>query len=77
MSSSSLEYVSRGLTKAFERRHAMQQQTMQQTQLVDKAEDNSDVITTNATTKTLSNEQYQAAIIQTMIARIKQNKETK
>lgn len=74
MSSSSLDYVGRGITRAFERRRAMQQQTMQEAQVVDKADDNSYVITTNVTTKTLSDEQYKQTMVQNMIALIHKRK---
>lgn len=74
---SNLDYFSRGLIKAFERRRAMQQQTMQEAQTVDKADHNSYVITTNVTTKTLSDEQYKTIITSKMITYIKNKGATK
>ncbi|NLT89220.1 MAG: hypothetical protein GXW93_15245 [Pseudomonas lactis] len=74
MSSSSLDYVGRGIIKALERRLAMQQQTMQEAQVVDKADDKSYVITTNVTAKTLSDEQYKQTMVQNMIALIHKRK---
>jgi len=74
MSSSSLEYVSRGITRALERRRAMQQQSMQEAQIVDKADDNSYVITSNITTKALSDEQYKKTMVQNMITLIHKRK---
>ncbi|MDR6918724.1 rRNA-processing protein FCF1 [Pseudomonas sp. 3296] len=72
---SDLDRFSRGLTKAFERRRALQQQTMQQTQIVEKTDDDSDAIITNTKTNTLSNdEQYKQTIVQNMIALIHKRK---
>ncbi|MFC9008274.1 hypothetical protein [Streptomyces microflavus] len=74
MSTSSLDYVGRGIIKALERRLAMQQQTMQEAQVVDKADDKSYVIPTNVTAKTLSDEQYKQTMVQNMIALIHKRK---
>jgi spermidine synthase len=73
MSASPDSFV-RGLTRAVERRRAMQQQTMQEAQVVDKADDNNYVITTNVTAKTLSDEQYKQTMVQNMIALIHKRK---
>ncbi len=70
--SSSLEYFNRGIAKAIERRRAMQQ-----TQAVDKADNNSDVTTTNVTTKKLGDEQYKQTMVQNMIALIHKRGKTK
>lgn len=79
MSSTSLDYFTAGLAKAFERRRAMQQQTKQhlvQVQSADSVEGDANTSTTfnNAITK-LSEEQYQTTIIQLMVNHIRQKKE--
>ncbi|WP_312830591.1 hypothetical protein [Pseudomonas rhodesiae] len=72
MSSSSLDYFTAGLAKAFERRRAMQQQTKQhlvQVQSADGVEGDANTITTfNNTITKLSEEQYKQTIVNTMIA---------
>jgi len=78
---SSLDYFHQGLTRAFEKRRAIQQKAKEPSKSVQQVDGHSDAIvistidTTN--TKILSNEQYQVTIIQKTIARIKQNKENK
>ncbi|MHC8343231.1 hypothetical protein [Pseudomonas sp. RT6P73] len=62
--SASLDYFSRGLTRAFERRK-MQQQTNQHAQTVQKVD--SDAI---STTTSISDEQYKQTIVNKMIALI-------
>lgn len=82
MSSSSLEYVSRGITRAFERRRAMQQQTKQhleqvvRVQSVDSVagDSNTNTAINSAITK-LSDEEYRTTIIQKMVNHIRQKKE--
>lgn len=74
---SNLDRLSRGLTKAMQRRRAMQQQTTQKTQAVDKTDNNSDVTTTNVTTKTLGDERYKQTMVQNMIALIHKRGKTK
>ncbi|WP_460128298.1 hypothetical protein [Pseudomonas sp. S3_A09] len=79
MSSTSLDYFTAGLAKAFERRRAMQQQTKQhlvQVQSADSVEGDANTITTfNNTITKLSEEQYQTTIIQLMVNHIRQKKE--
>jgi len=77
--SNSLDYFARGIAKAFERRRAMQQQTKQhlvQVQSADSVEGDANTIATfNNTITKLSEEQYQATIIQLMVNHIRQKKE--
>ena len=78
MSSTSLDYFTAGLAKAFERRRAMQQQTKQhlvQVHSADSAEVDANTITTfNNTITKLSEEQYKQTIVNTMIALIHKRK---
>ncbi|PKH24199.1 hypothetical protein BI292_13625 [Pseudomonas sp. 43NM1] len=69
--SNSLDRFTHGLTRAIERR--AKQQTKQNVKTAEKVDsDGTKTSAKTATTTTLSNEQYQATIIQIMIARIKQ-----
>ncbi|MBI6605829.1 MULTISPECIES: hypothetical protein [Pseudomonas] len=78
MSSTSLDYFTAGLAKAFERRRAMQQQTKQllvQVQSADSVEGDANTITTfNNTITKLSEEQHKQTIVNTMIALIHKRK---
>jgi len=78
MSSTSLDYFTAGLAKAFERRRAMQQQTKQhlvQVQSADSVEGDANTITTfNNTITKLSEEQYKQTIVNTTIALIHKRK---
>lgn len=78
MSSTSLDYFTAGLAKAFERRRAMQQQTKQhlvQVHSSDSVEGDANTITTfNNTITKLSEEQYKQTIVNTMIALIHKRK---
>lgn len=78
MSSTSPDYFTAGLAKAFERRRAMQQQTKQhlvQVQSADSVEGDANTITTfNNTITKLSEEQYKQTIVNTMIALIHKRK---
>lgn len=80
--STNLDQVHRGLTRAFERQRAMQQQKSHHAQTVQEFDGNRDEIITNdakpcgvfsASTK-LSDEQYRTAIIEAMVNHIKQKK---
>lgn len=79
--SNSLDRFTLGLTRAFERRRAMQQQTKQhleqvvQVQSADSVAGDANTITTvNNTITKLSEEQYKQTIVQTMIALIHKRK---
>ena len=79
MSSTSLDYFTVGLAKAFERRRAMQQQQTKQhlvqVQSADSVEGDANTITTfNNTITKLSEEQYKQTIVNTMIALIHKRK---
>ncbi|MGN4052647.1 hypothetical protein [Pseudomonas sp. SM4] len=81
MSCSSLEYVNRGITRAFERRRAMQQQTKQYLERVARVQsadsvagDSNTINTVNNTITKLSDEEHKQTIVQTMIALIHKRK---